>query len=164
MHALRLGSARAGSKFLRSASFSNSYFPSFTMASTNKVELPDSFLSGPAPNLTKRVIDFKKEGIPQYDGRWAVILDGVLSQEECDTLIKAAEMTSGGQWERVSQTVCEDNEHMLNVTGNGQCWCRTATYDRGQTEMWAHYLGRPRCGWQDLDKSSRLGPGYTPVE
>lgn len=70
------------------------------MAST-KVTLPEGFLDGPAPNLTKRVVDFKKEGIPQYDGRWAVVLDGVLSKDECELLVKAAEETTGGQWERV---------------------------------------------------------------
>ena len=129
MHALRLTLTRSGGKLLHSASLSHSYSPSFTMASTNKVELSDGFLSGPAPNLTKRVIDFKKEGIPQYDGRWAVILDGVLSQEECDTLIKAAESTSGGQWERVSRSTCKDIEHTLNITGDGQHRCRKTTHD-----------------------------------
>lgn len=81
----------------------------FTMASVNKVELPKGFLNGPAPNLTKHVIDFKKEGLPSYEGRWAVILDGVLSQEECELLTKAAEATTEGNWERA----------MVNV-GNGQ--------------------------------------------
>ena len=85
------------------------------MASTNRVELPGGFLDGPAPNLTKRVIDFKKEGIPQYDGRWAVILDGVLSQEECDLLIKAAESTSDGQWERVSHATGGDPYRVTNA-------------------------------------------------
>ncbi|KAF2450745.1 oxidoreductase domain-containing protein [Karstenula rhodostoma CBS 690.94] len=79
------------------------------MTSANKVELPEGFLAGPAPNLTKHVIDFKKEGIPVYEGRWAVILDGVLSQDECEMLTKAAEATTAGEWERA----------MVNV-GNGQ--------------------------------------------
>lgn len=70
-----------------------------TMASVKNV--PHGFLDGPAPNLTKHIIDFKKEGIPQYDGKWAVVLDGVMSQEECDLLLKAAEVTTDGQWERV---------------------------------------------------------------
>lgn len=71
------------------------------MSSSGKVELPEGFLDGPAPNLTKHVVDFKKEGLPVYDGQWAVILDGILSQDECELLIKAAETTTGGQWERV---------------------------------------------------------------
>ena len=71
------------------------------MASTENAKLPDGFLDGPAPNLTKHTIDFKEKGIPQYAGKWAVILDGVLSQEECDLLLGAAEVTTNGQWERV---------------------------------------------------------------
>lgn len=33
--------------------------------------------------------------MPQYKGALAFILDGVLSQEECDTLIKLAEQSTG---------------------------------------------------------------------
>ncbi|KAF1966634.1 hypothetical protein BU23DRAFT_560050 [Bimuria novae-zelandiae CBS 107.79] len=80
------------------------------MASTKKVDLPEGFLDGPTPNLTKHVINFRKEGIPQYDGRWAVILDGVLSEDECELLIKAAEATTDGEWERA----------MVNIGGGFQ--------------------------------------------
>lgn len=63
-------------------------------------ELPNGFLEGPAPNLTRSDIDFTKGGIPEYEGSWAVVLDGVLSQEECDQLVAVAEATTNGTWER----------------------------------------------------------------
>ncbi|KAF2751472.1 hypothetical protein M011DRAFT_386775, partial [Sporormia fimetaria CBS 119925] len=61
-------------------------------------QMPEAFLEGAAPNPTKQVIDW--EGMPEYKDRWAVILDGVLTQEECDTLITAVEATTDGYWER----------------------------------------------------------------
>ena len=109
MNVLRVFAARIRPLASRGPAASVRLFKSLTMASARKVELPQGFLDGPAPCLTKHVIDFKKEGIPVYEGRWAVILDGVLSQEECDLLTKAAEATTEGEWERA----------MVNV-GNGQ--------------------------------------------
>jgi hypothetical protein len=79
-----------------------------TMAS--KYELPEGFLSGPAPNLTKSKIDFAKEGLPDFDGLWAVVLDGVMSKTECEQLVAAAEATTDGVWERA----------MVNVGGGMQ--------------------------------------------
>ncbi|KAH6643109.1 oxidoreductase domain-containing protein [Boeremia exigua] len=63
--------------------------------------LPEGFLSGPAPNLTRTNIDLHKNGIlPGYTDIWAVVLDGVLSEKECDELIAGAEATTDGKWER----------------------------------------------------------------
>lgn len=81
-----------------------------TMASTKKFELGEGFLDGPAPNLTRRNVNWKKGGLPEYDHLWAVVLDGVLSQEECDMLVAAAEATTDGKWERA----------MVNVGGGRQ--------------------------------------------
>ncbi|KAK7190739.1 hypothetical protein DPSP01_006653 [Paraphaeosphaeria sporulosa] len=72
-------------------------------------KLPEGFLSGPAPALKKTTIDFAKEGIPAYAGMYAVVLDGLLSSEECSQLISLAEATTAGRWERA----------MINV-GDGQ--------------------------------------------
>jgi len=62
--------------------------------------LPNGFLEGPAPNLTRSKIDFKKAGLLEDEKSWAVILDGVLSEDECNTLVQAAEATTNGKWER----------------------------------------------------------------
>jgi len=69
------------------------------MASTT-FSLPEDFLTGPAPNLQRSDVDWIKEDVPVYEGKVAIVLDGVLSQQECDDLISAAESTNGGVWER----------------------------------------------------------------
>jgi len=92
----------------------------------SKYELPEGFLSGPAPNLTKSKIDFAKEGLSDFDGLWAVVLDGVLSKAECEQLVAAAEATTDGVWERA----------MVNVGGG----------------MQAMYIDTRNCGriiWDD---------------
>ena len=66
----------------------------------SKYTLPSDFLSTPAPNLTKSKIDFAQGGLPDSDGHWAVVLDGVMSKEECEQLVAAAEATTDGVWER----------------------------------------------------------------
>lgn len=78
------------------------------MAAT-KSKLPNNFLDGPPPNLTVSPINFKKTDLPGYDGLWAIILDGVMSADECKALVAAAESTTGGEWERA----------MVNI-GNGK--------------------------------------------
>jgi len=94
------------------------------MAST--YALPEGFLEGPAPNLTKTTINFTKGGLPDFDGSWAVVLDGVLSKAECEALVAAAEATTNGVWERA----------MVNIGGG----------------MLAMYLDTRDCGriiWDD---------------
>ena len=83
--------------------------------------LPSDFLSGPAPNLQKNNIDFKKTDLPEYDGLYATVLDGVLTNEECKFLVKAAEATTDGKWEQA----------MINV-GNGEQVLITDTRDCGR--------------------------------
>lgn len=96
--------------------------------------LPEGFLSSPAPNLTRTDIDLHKNGILEgYDNLWVVVLDGVLSEEECDTFIAAAESTSGGEWERA----------MINIGGG----------------MQAMYEDTRKCGriiWDDREVVGKL--------
>ncbi|CAO2657911.1 Nn.00g071710.m01.CDS01 [Neocucurbitaria sp. VM-36] len=68
------------------------------MAST--YNLPEDFLDGPAPNLTRSDVDFVRGGIPEHEDAWAVVLDGVMTEEECEQLVAAAEATTNGRWER----------------------------------------------------------------
>ncbi|KAF2441931.1 hypothetical protein P171DRAFT_343305, partial [Karstenula rhodostoma CBS 690.94] len=63
-------------------------------------KLAEGFLDGPAPALIKTKINFAKEGLPEYDGMYAVQLDGVLTEEECSQLLASAEATTNGEWER----------------------------------------------------------------
>lgn len=96
--------------------------------------LPESFLTGPAPNLTRTDVDFKKSGIlAKYNDLWAVVLDGVMTEEECDILIAAAEATTDGKWERA----------LVNIGGG----------------MQAMYEDTRKCGriiWDDRDIVAKL--------
>lgn len=96
--------------------------------------LPDGFLSGPAPSLTRTDIDLKKSGVlTGYNDLWAVVLDGVLSEEECDVFIAAAESTTDGKWERA----------LVNIGGG----------------MQAMYEDTRKCGriiWDNRDVVAKL--------
>ncbi|RFU32441.1 hypothetical protein B7463_g3938, partial [Scytalidium lignicola] len=61
------------------------------------VDIPESFLSSlpSSKNISVTQIDFKNTTLPEYDGLLAFVLDGVLSQEECKTLIELAEKSTG---------------------------------------------------------------------
>lgn len=82
--------------------------PSDTMAAVHK--LPEGFLDGPAPALTKRKINFVEGKLPEYEKAWAVVLDGVMTEEECNQVVAAAEATTDGTWERA----------MVNIGGGMQ--------------------------------------------
>jgi len=77
---------------------------------TSAYKLHEGFLEGPAPALKRSTIDYAKAGLHECDGQWAVILDGILSEEECNQLVKAAEATTNGAWERA----------MINIGGGMQ--------------------------------------------
>jgi len=72
--------------------------------------LPHTFLAEPAEDITVHRIDFRKTDLPQYYGLYAVLLDSVLSVDECETLIKVAESSTTKGWERA----------MINVSGGRQ--------------------------------------------
>jgi hypothetical protein len=61
------------------------------------VPIPDTFLAPlPDPSVIKvEKIDFAKTTIPEYKNLYAVVLDNVLSQEECNQLIYMAEQSAG---------------------------------------------------------------------
>ncbi|KAF2277886.1 uncharacterized protein EI97DRAFT_277040 [Westerdykella ornata] len=72
------------------------------MSDTNpaSIELPADFLRTPGPKVTKETIDFKAAGLREYEDYYAVVLDGVLSEEECNTLVSAVDASVDGRWER----------------------------------------------------------------
>lgn len=61
------------------------------------VPIPETFLTPlPDPSTIKvSKIEFEDSPLPEYKGLYAVILDNVLSQEECDQLLHMAEMSVG---------------------------------------------------------------------
>jgi hypothetical protein len=75
------------------------------------------FLLGPGPLVSKTPVDFNNAGLDEYDGLYAVVLDGVLSPQECQTLVRIAEESTianssdgTATWERA----------MVNVGGGMQ--------------------------------------------
>ncbi|CAM6128631.1 unnamed protein product [Calypogeia fissa] len=64
------------------------------------VSIPTDFLSSPPPSthpsITYTKIDFSTSPIPEYQDHYAVVLDNVLSPEECQELIHLAELSAGG--------------------------------------------------------------------
>jgi hypothetical protein len=61
------------------------------------VHIPDSFLAPlPDPSTIKvSKIDFEDSSLPEYKRLYAVVLDNVISKEECDQLLFMAEMSVG---------------------------------------------------------------------
>ena len=109
----------------------NSVKPTESIAST--YQLPEGFLESPAPALKKSKINFAEAGLSEYDTAWAVVLDGVLTEEECNQLVAAAEATTNGKWERA----------MINVGGGRQ----------------AMYEDTRKCGriiWDNRDVMAKL--------
>ena len=95
--------------------------------------LPEGFLSGPGPKISIQPIDFAKTALPRYKDLYAVVLDNVLSAEECQTLVSAAEARTNGKWEPA----------MVNV-GNG----------RQMMDPWTRNCGR--IIWDDGELAAKL--------
>lgn len=74
-----------------------------TSYESHPVDIPDDFLAPvPDPSVIKvKRIDFEKTPLPEYKKLYAVVLDNVLSKEECDSLIRMTEMSAGAHQEGV---------------------------------------------------------------
>ncbi len=86
------------------------------MSQATDAIVPPDFLSGEAPSITRTPIDFTSRGMEEYGGNYAVILDGVLTPEECDILMKAAEATTNGVWEEALVNVGNGRQRMIKDT------------------------------------------------
>ena len=67
--------------------------------------LPQDFLNDPAPKITASRIDFSKTPLPEYKGLYTLILDNVLTPNECETLVHAVEATTPNGWERAAVNI-----------------------------------------------------------
>ncbi|CAI6339484.1 unnamed protein product [Periconia digitata] len=120
--------------------------------------LPQGFLDGPAPNLTITKVDFEEDGLIEYNKDYAIVLDGVLSQEECDALLSVAESTTNGTWERA----------MVNIGGGMQALyedtrkCGRIIYDSEELaeKLWARMAAAvPEIHrLHDWERVTGLGP------
>ncbi|KAL9058239.1 MAG: hypothetical protein Q9162_001838 [Coniocarpon cinnabarinum] len=74
--------------------------PIHTSYTSRPVDIPADFLTTAAPDskpITANRIDFSKTPLPQYADSYAVVLDNVLSQSECQHLIELAELSAPDQ-------------------------------------------------------------------
>ena len=78
-------------------------------------------LSRPGPPITVQKVDFRNTDLPGNADLYAVILDNVLTAEECQQLVAAAEASTNGVWEQA----------MVNI-GNYQQELRTDVRDCGR--------------------------------
>jgi hypothetical protein len=73
-----------------------------TNYTSHEVDIPADFLA-PLPDPTTisvGKVDFANSELSEYKNLFAVVLDDVLSQEECDQLIHLAELSAGGHGEK----------------------------------------------------------------
>lgn len=86
-----------------------------TMESLDTLDLGELLLK-PAVSVKKTIVDFKSAGLSEYDGLYAIVLENVLSRDECRALVQLAERSvmRGAEntvaWERA----------MVNVGGGMQ--------------------------------------------
>lgn len=116
--------------------------------------LPPDFLSGPA-NISLNRIDFSKTRLPEYKDYYAVILDNVLSPDECRLLTQAAEAQANGTWTPAMVNAGLDQQVIsLMVRNSGRImwdspevaakiWARVegSLPELQVLEGWAHVMG-----------------------
>lgn len=99
---------------------------------TPDYRLPEGFLSSPA-SVKRNDVIFPRKDFPEYDRAWAVVLDNVMTEAECNELVAAAEATTNGKWERA----------LVNIGGG----------------MQAMYEDTRKCGriiWDDREVMAKL--------
>lgn len=70
----------------------NSNVPQQTHYVSKDIPIPDTFLTGPSEMpVTLAHVPFATSEVPEYKGLLAVVLDNVLSPDECQQLLKLAE-------------------------------------------------------------------------
>jgi hypothetical protein len=80
--------------------------------------LPSDFLRTPAVGLSASKIDFATSALPEYQDLYAVVIDGVLSETECEQLLRAAEATTNGTWERAMVNVGMGQQKLITDLRN----------------------------------------------
>jgi len=67
----------------------------------------------PPSTCRAETIDFEHVGLPNYKGKFAVLIHNLLSPQECDELLEAAEEASGFQWEGAMINVGNGRQEMM---------------------------------------------------
>lgn len=87
------------------------------------VDIPKDFLAPlPDPSVIKvERIDFEDSPLPEYKKLYAVVLDNVLSREECGALIRMTELSAGAHREGVEVPNNGWKPAMVNVGVGLEC-------------------------------------------
>ncbi|KAI8174478.1 hypothetical protein K4K51_008774 [Colletotrichum sp. SAR 10_75] len=94
---MSLSSLLPGSRKKRSPPPKRGPQPVRTFYTSNPVPVPADFLAAPppdAPPVTLTRIDWSKTPLPENEGRYAVVLDNVLTRAECAQLLALAEASA----------------------------------------------------------------------
>jgi hypothetical protein len=148
---------KARQKYAKQASKKSQAFPAFvhTTYSSAPVPIPDDFLA-PLPDASTievKRINFAESPLPGYKRLFAVVLDNVLSQSECDQLLHMAEMSAGAHGNSVN-SVDGDGEEK-EVKNNG--W-KPAMVNAGRNHevMVLDYRNSDRIIWDQETVTTRL--------
>ncbi|KAH6718431.1 hypothetical protein DL95DRAFT_437156 [Leptodontidium sp. 2 PMI_412] len=127
------------------------------------VPYPSTFLAPlPDPSSIKvNRIDFKNSVLSEYKKCFAVVLDDVLSKEECEDLIKYAEMSVGAHGNHPvpqggeSETEIAEREALTNPEDDG--WKPALVNAGGNYEILAvHYRNSDRIIWDQAEVAKRI--------
>ena len=75
--------------------------------------LPKDFLSRPSPQVRVQKVDFTQTKLPEYSALYAVVLDNVFTEAECNQLIQAAEASTEAGWELAMVNVGGGRQEMI---------------------------------------------------
>lgn len=81
------------------------------MATESPTAVESQILSGPAPASAKaRLIDFKKTNLGLYEDFFAMVIDGLFTPSECESLLSAAQPVADEPWPPATVTAYNGNQ------------------------------------------------------
>lgn len=84
---------------------------------TTKMPAPNALMhtlsAKPPSTCRSELVDFKKLGMPEYQGRFALMIHDLLSPKECEDLLDAAESSQGYQWEGAMVNIGNGEQKMI---------------------------------------------------
>lgn len=128
--------------------------PVLTTYSSNDIVIPADFLTGGDPldarPITVNTIDWSKTPLPQHAGKYAVVLDNVLSRSECTAMLRLAEASASGTsnpWQPALVNIGRGYEvlHPNYRNSDRIIWDQQEVVDR----LWARCLRAPGL-WERL--------------
>lgn len=84
------------------------------MAATDKNALESEILTGPAPTTAAaRIIDFGQTEVDEYDGYFAMVIDDVLTCDECAQLLSLVQPPEGAPWPPATVTTYDGRQLLV---------------------------------------------------